>query len=745
MWVPDPDIRRAVIRRLIGLRTTLSRGALGRVREERGVSLVETVMAMVLFAIIVVGLVGLLQSSIAANTLSREKTVAQQVGQEHVEWIRHLKYEDVGLQNGNPPGDVPATKPITVRGVNATITTQIQWVADPTPTSYATAANYKKVTVTVTNNPDGRVLMRNVTFVAPLRRAPYGGLNNAILNVTAKDLQSNELIGSAAVALSTGPSAPLNDATDPTTGLVTFAALTPNPTSGPQAYYDVAVTKAGYETYADYISPASPAAHIQLAPSQTVDTTILLYRPVTITVATQDAGGNPYTGNATVKVTSERSGTTQNYTATGGSTPAISTFAGRPTAPGNFTVRAFTAGPGWLCADPTTQLVWDDYPTTLASTIVLRLVTCPLGTLVVNVTQFGGPAANATVQVSGGRNEITPITGTTNAAGSVTFTIPSGSETYDITATDRAAIVSGSTTATISTGQTTTKTINLADPPVGAIQALVRWLNAPVNGATVRVQGGPYAIDRTLTTSSSGNVTFTNVPAGSGYIVTATKNGQSRVATGVAVTAGSTTPVTLNMPQGTINMTVRWASLPAASATVTITGGPNGGTYSGTTSAAGTVSIAVPATTSSYPYTVSAQKAGSDIVPATVTALADGGSANVTINLTPTKTITVTVRQGSTNIPNAPVSITGGPNGSAGVAPAYTGTTGATPAPGGTVAILVPAGTGTYTVKAYNCTLPSGNKRGSNTVTAAVGLGPTVTVSFSPPSNPNPCPGTFFP
>ena len=65
--------------------------------------------------------------------------------------------------------------------------TQISYINDPTPTSYATAANYKRITVTVTRNLDSKQLIRSVTYVAPSTRAPYGGINNAIINATVTD------------------------------------------------------------------------------------------------------------------------------------------------------------------------------------------------------------------------------------------------------------------------------------------------------------------------------------------------------------------------------------------------------------------------------------------------------------------------------------------------------------------------------------------------------------------------------
>jgi type II secretory pathway pseudopilin PulG len=741
--------------RVLAVPASLVRGTRRRARDERGFTLIEAITGMMLFAFIAVALIGLLNSAIAANTLSRQKTVAQQMAQDQVEDIRRRDYADIGTPSGNPPGTVPVTRSVNVRGVQATMTTQIQWVDDPTPTSYATAANYKKVTVTLTSNRDGRVLTKVVTYIAPPSRAPYGGINNAILNVIAKDLQLNTPIGDASVSLSTGPSAPRNDTTDPSTGLATFAALTPNPTSGAQAYYDIAVAKGGYETYVDYISPAAPA-HIQLAPSQTADTTILLYLPVTINVSVLDSGGNPYAGTATVKLSSERSGTTQTYTATGGATPAITNFASRPAAPGNFTARAFTST---LCANPVTTLVPTNYPVDRTYTFALQLQPCPSGTLTVNVTQLGGPAVGANVQVSLGPNEIAPISGTTNASGSVTFTnLPSGTDPYTITVMDAPGNVSASTTATISTGVTTTKNVNLNNPPMGSISALVRWLGANVNSATVTVTGGPYGINLSQSTGTggSGTATFSNtIPAGSGYTVTATKNGQSRQTTNVTVTAGSTTNVTPNMPTGTINVAATWAGRPAGNVngapTVTVTGGPDtGGPYNTTiTNSGGTVSIVVPATTAAYPYTVTVSKNGGS-GSAMVATLADGGSAPANVVLTPTKTFTITIQRGGVAAANTKIdlSITGGPNGTPGVAPAYTFTL-TTNAFGVLPVVTVPRGTAgsTYTIKANLSNTaptpcPAGlNRSGSIANQSNTGASTNVTVNMTSGNCPfNPLP-----
>ncbi len=107
------------------------------------------------------------------------------------------------------------------------------------------------MTVTVTRDRDDKQLALVVTYVAPSARAPYGGINNAIINATVFDLGTNlAYTGGATVGLSNGPSPDRSDTTD-ISGSVSFAALTPNPTSGPTSYYDLTVAAAsGYKTLA---------------------------------------------------------------------------------------------------------------------------------------------------------------------------------------------------------------------------------------------------------------------------------------------------------------------------------------------------------------------------------------------------------------------------------------------------------------------------------------------------------------
>ena len=92
------------------------------------------------------------------------------------------------------------------------------------------------MTVTVLRARDSKQLTNEVTYVAPPARAPYGGINLAIVNVQVVDFALNTPVADATVNLSTGPSAPRSDTTD-STGTVTFAALTPNPSAAD--FYDL--------------------------------------------------------------------------------------------------------------------------------------------------------------------------------------------------------------------------------------------------------------------------------------------------------------------------------------------------------------------------------------------------------------------------------------------------------------------------------------------------------------------------
>jgi type II secretory pathway pseudopilin PulG len=631
------------------LRASLERRLLRHVRADEGFTLIEAVLGMVLFVIVATSLAGVITSSIASNSLARERTIAEQKSQEKIESIRRMDYDDVGLPSGNPPGIVTSPDSLNAQGLKATITTQVQWVDDPTPTSYATSANYKRVTVTVTRNRDGKVMSRAVTNIAPPGRAPFGGINNAIVNVTVSDMGLNQPADNATVNLTLGPSAPLSDITG-ATGLVTFPSLTPSPPT-----YRIDVTKpGGYVTLSDDVYP-SAAASADLAPTQTFDTTIRIYKPATIQVYLQNPDTTPYTLPATVKVFSafRNAWTTFALTALDGGAKTITALGtpSEPVIPGQqYTIRGYT--PTGLCAQANPEYVPapGDYPAIMTRSFTLVMTPCPSGNMLVNVQQLGTNAAGATVTVTGGPNDVN-LSGTTDAAGDVTFSnLPSGSG-YNVAATRCSQ--NASTTATVTTGVTTPVAITLPNPPTATVVATARWAGLAAASAAIGLSGGPCGITVAPTVAdANGRVTFSNVPTGSGYTATATKNTGSG-SQGFTV-AGSPTNVTVNvLPTKVMTFTIqRNGSTPAGAnlpVTIGLTGGPNGLAganpvyqVSGTTNGSSQIQLTVPAATG-YTYTIKAYMTGCPTTPAPspsyrsrsgTTVNAAVGTTTATVNLT---------------------------------------------------------------------------------------------------------------
>jgi type II secretory pathway pseudopilin PulG len=607
-----------------------------RLAREGGFTLIEAVMAMALFVLVAGALAGVLTSAVSASKIARERTLADQLAMEQIEEIRRLQYDSVGTTSGNPPGSVAPSEPVTVRGLQATLATQIAYVNDPTPTSYATSANYKRVMVTVTRNDTGKVLARQVTYVAPPARAPYGGLNKAIIEARVVDYATNQPVENATVNLATGPDAPRSDLTD-SAGEVTFAALTPNPVSGPTAYYDLSATKLGYLMLAD-----AAATHLQLSPGQTATPTMQIYRPSTIRIQLLTPAGTPYTGTATATVTSGQTGASEVFTFTGG-VHTLTSFGGVPIVPSfQYTVEAISSDP--YCAPSQTSYVPEDYAAgNDTKTFTLTFGACPSGGIDVTVDQVGQPVVGATVTVSGGPNGIAPVSATTNASGFVSFTnIPAG-DGYLLQATNGAQ--NASQTVSVAVNTVTTTIVSLPDPPGGTVDVTALWASVGVEGATVVLSGGPYSINRSGA-MVNGQLSLPGVPAGSGYTVTVTKTGASpsvRTTSGLSVAVGGTTSVPFTFgPTKNLTITVRRGSgaspplLTNTAVKILITGGPNSPAlyrFTPTTNASGQVTVTVPAGSGSY--TVRALSCGtSNPRDGSQSSLAAAGTTTVTVAIT---------------------------------------------------------------------------------------------------------------
>ncbi len=432
---------------------------------ESGFSLVEVVIAAVIFLIVATAITGVLTSAMVSHSVSRERTKAIQVAQDQLEQVSDLAYSDVGVSGSYPDGLIPAAG----WGVPAgyTVAIDVVYVSDPGPTSARLVANYKKATVTVSRTKDGEVLTKQSTYISPPSRPQYGGINTSNLTVIVSDYGTNSPLPGATVSLSDGPAGNVSLVAD-SSGQAPFLALPPTTSSPPTDYYDIDVTSPGYETLAADVSPSS-AAHIQLAPTQSQSTTIRVFKRATINVNLKDASNAPYTGAATMKIKSAATGAWTTFTTSNGTFAPIDTLGAGPVLPNvQYTVRVYTST--GLCSGDVQKNVPDDYPTTLTTTYALQLTTCPSGTVNVNAKQLGANVTGATVSLTGGPNNIN-ISGTTDTNGNIAFTnVPShATDNYTITVsrTVQGTPYSQTGTTLVSTGGTSNVNLVLPSPRAG--------------------------------------------------------------------------------------------------------------------------------------------------------------------------------------------------------------------------------------------------------------------------------------
>jgi prepilin-type N-terminal cleavage/methylation domain-containing protein len=427
------------------------RSFLRRLATQDGFTLIETLMALTLFASVSAPLMGVLMASAATQGLSRERTLAEQAAQAQIETVRAIPYASVGTTDGNPPGSIAPTRRVVLPGLVADVATRVSFMNDPTPTAYVTYADYKRVTVTVSRASDAKVLTRATTYVAPPGRSPYAGVNDAIVKATVIDYALNQPVENATVTLSGGPSPTRNDFTD-SSGAAIFPSLVPNPVSGTQMYYDLNVTATGYQTLRDDAPPAL-AAHTKLSPGQTFTTVLRIYRPATMTILLRTASGAAYTSPANVTVGSPRAA--QTFSVTGGAL-TLTQLGGEPLVPGlRYTVAAQT--PTNTFAPAIAKAVPNAYPTDLTSSYTLTVGSTPLALtpLTVKVTTAAGVAVkNARVDVNGGPVPVY-LTGVTDATGAVTIGVPAGTG-YTVSVTGSAGEGTGQWAGSVTRALTTT-------------------------------------------------------------------------------------------------------------------------------------------------------------------------------------------------------------------------------------------------------------------------------------------------
>ena len=271
---------------------------------QNGFTLLESVIAMVMVAIIVIASVSLFSSNMLSLQLSNSRSAALGLANEKMEYLRDLPYDSLATQNGDiyPGGSITDNQEITRNNIKFRVNIRIKFVDDPfdgnaegTVPSKPTdlySYDYKQAEVKVYTVNDNRLSAMLSTNISG--KAAETATNTGILRIKVLDA-NGQPVEAAAVNItnpSLTPALNLNSTTD-ANGLLVIPKLPPDSAHR----YKITVSKSGYssdETMADPIGSQTPVLiNPNVLVQQITDVTLSIDRTSSLTVIAVDASGNP--------------------------------------------------------------------------------------------------------------------------------------------------------------------------------------------------------------------------------------------------------------------------------------------------------------------------------------------------------------------------------------------------------------------------------------------------------------------
>lgn len=404
-------------------------------RDDRGFTLVETIMALVVLGTIM--LISITVISAAFRTLgdARETDVASNVGQARVEVVRSLAFDEVGTQGGSPAGSLAESETAEVQGISMQVTTAVEWVGsgsgldvvpsggDGVPGFFDPGVDYKLVTVTVTpEGGDNEVVYR--TIVAPPNVAATEGTANLIVRLVRDEpswalgsdtafprVYLHEAFGSLAGPL--GVEEPL------------FADLQP------ETEYSVRLGPSADDTFDGTWAMSDPTISATVSAAVTSTQLVSIYRPITLEITAQSTTGDVLT-DATLVVTDPATTTEHTFTADDMAEPGLWRITelndGVPLRWGvyEYLLRA----PGYNTGAPeVVQAPWN-YPTEVVEATTITLEPVPTTEVKIVLSDpFLFRVGGATVNVSPANSPAYDVL--SDANGQATLVL-NDTETYDI-------------------------------------------------------------------------------------------------------------------------------------------------------------------------------------------------------------------------------------------------------------------------------------------------------------------------
>jgi len=175
-----------------------------------GFTLIEAVLSVFIISILVVAILGMF--SFALRLVMENKLLVQAIalGEEKLEIIKNLSYDNVGTVSGIPSGVFPQNEIDNVNGTDYSINYYIVYVDDPadgiSPTDFS-GTDYKKVRMQISwTGPMGNQTQTFVTSISPKRNhnvAGTGTLSIVVFNASGQAVPQANVRVQASFATST--------------------------------------------------------------------------------------------------------------------------------------------------------------------------------------------------------------------------------------------------------------------------------------------------------------------------------------------------------------------------------------------------------------------------------------------------------------------------------------------------------------------------------------------------------------
>lgn len=119
----------------------------GRLKDDKGFSLVEIMFATLILFFVATALLGLASTTTMVAVSSKQQGLMVNAVTSYIEQLKALPYADLGMASpstGQPAGTLPAETTMTVESFLVTLRPTVQWVDDP---NIAGSTNYKLVRI----------------------------------------------------------------------------------------------------------------------------------------------------------------------------------------------------------------------------------------------------------------------------------------------------------------------------------------------------------------------------------------------------------------------------------------------------------------------------------------------------------------------------------------------------------------------------------------------------------------------